>query len=155
MTKQAPDASFDPFGDGIERGYLRNIHGLPTGKRLKDLEHQDFVAFLPDTLAWLSGVEAPDYSDLLTVHRELFVGIYPGQDRYALFPNSVVNKGATVFAFSNNIQRAFEIGCSAKIIPGQTLGHWAYSHPFLEGNGRTFFVCLFVCFFDDRIRRQG
>lgn len=143
---------FDPFGDSKKRGYLRNIHGLPAGKRLKDLEHQDFETFLPDALAFLNGLKSPGYHDLLTVHRKLFGGLYPwaGQDRFELFPGSIVSKGRTNFALSNNIQKAFEIGMHDHNTPGQMLGHLAYAHPFLEGNGRALFV-----FFDDHLRRQG
>jgi cell filamentation protein len=143
--------SFDPFCDAKTRGYLRNIHGLPEGKQLKKLEHQDFALFLPDVLLHLEELRDPAYGDLLTVHRELFGGLYPwaGQDRFELFPGSVVSKGETVFAVSDDIQKAFDLGMSHRQTPGQTLGHLAYAHPFLEGNGRALFT-----FFDDHLRRK-
>lgn len=143
---------FDPFGDAKTAGYLRNFYGLPLGDKLKEVEHHDVKNFWPDTIIQLARHPNPGYPELLKIHEELFGGIYPwaGKDRFMLFPNSVVNKGTTQFALSNNIEKAFHIAMDPKNTLGQRLGHLAYSHPFLEGNGRAIFT-----FFDDHLRRQG
>ena len=143
---------FDPFQDGNSKGYLRNFHGLALGKKLKRAERQDFCLYLPDALRALAEYSKPGYTQLREVHETLFGGLYPwaGQDRYMLFPNSMVNKGDTQFALSNHIEKAFDLAMQPKNSFGQTLGHLAYAHPFLEGNGRALFT-----FFEDHLRRQG
>ena len=144
--------AWDPFNDYRKNGYLQNIHRLPLGNDLKQLEHEDYMAFLPDALLYLSECVSPSYADLLEVHKILFEGLYPtwaGKDRDELTPHDNVRKGNTIFCEPHNLRKAFEIGLKAQTL-GQQLGHWAYTHPFLDGNGRAIFT-----FFDDHVRRSG
>jgi cell filamentation protein len=66
-----------------------------------------------------------------------------------LVPNSAVRKGGTVFAEPQNLRKAFNVAMGSHTF-GTTLGHLAYCHPFLDGNGRAIFT-----FFDDHLRRKG
>lgn len=139
--------NWDPFNDYRKNGYLQNIHRLPLGDDLKQLEHEDFAVFLPDALLYLSQCVSPSYDDLLEVHKIVFEGLYPtwaGKDR-----DDNVRKGNIVFCEPHNLRKAFEIGMKSPTL-GQQLGHWAYTHPFLDGNGRAIFT-----FFDDHVRRTG
>lgn len=134
--------AWDPFNDYRKNGYLQNIHRLPLGDDLKQLEHEDFAVFLEDALLHLSQCVSPSYDDLLEVHKILFEGLYPtwaGKDRNELTPHDNVRKGNTIFCEPHNLRKAFEIGMKAPTL-GQQLGHWAYTHPFLDGNGRAIFT---------------
>lgn len=142
----------DPFNDYKKSGYLQNIHQLPLGNPLKQLEHQDYQLYLPDALAYLSTLSLPNYDDLLEVHKTLFEGIYPtwaGKDRQELTPDKTVHKGDTIFAQPYNMRKAFDIAVQSDTF-GKVLGHLAYTHPFFDGNGRAIFT-----FFDDHVRRSG
>lgn len=149
--KRMSEVIFDPFGDYKQRGYLRNTHQRPLGKEIKKLEAYFFYKNIQIALDELMGLDELDYASLLATHRRLFEELYPwaGQDRYQLFPGSVVWKQQTVFAPSNYIERAFELGWKSSSTLGQTLGHWLYAHPFLEGNGRAIFT-----FFDVYLSKQ-
>lgn len=144
--------AFDAFGDGPNAGYLRNVHGLAVGKRLKMFEHHAYQSNLPGVLDWLSSYKRqPGYDALLEVHGRLFGELYPwaGKDRLELTPDRNVRKGSTEFAQPQNLRKAFNEFLKAKT-PGRALGHLAYCHPFLECNGRAIFT-----FFDDHLRRKG
>lgn len=94
--------NWDPFNDYRKNGYLQNIHRLPLGDDLKQLEHEDFAVFLPDALLYLSQCVSPSYDDLLEVHKIVSEELYPtwaGKDR-----DENVRKGNIVFCelhFSN------------------------------------------------------
>lgn len=142
----------DAFNDYEEAGYLQNSQRLPLGDDLKQLEHEDFSLFLPDALTYLSSLAAPNYDDLLEVHKIVFEGVYPtwaGKDRQELTPHTTVHKGNTVFAQPYNLRKSFDIAMKRETL-GKKLGDLAYTHPFLDGNGRAIFT-----FFDDHIRRTG
>lgn len=144
--------AWDPFNDYKKNGYLQNIHRLPLGDDLKQLEHEDFAVFLEDALLYLAQCVTPSYDDLLEVHKIVFQGLYPtwaGKDRNELTPHDNVRKGNIVFCEPHNLRKAFGLAMKAPTL-GQQLGHLAYTHPFLDGNGRAIFT-----FFDDHVRRCG
>jgi cell filamentation protein len=83
----------------------------------------------------------------------LFEAVYPwaGEDRLTNASRLVVSKGydkkKVWFAYPQDIRRAIDYaldhGQERKFIsakPGEVMGHLAYGHPFLDGNGRTIMV---------------
>lgn len=143
---------FDPFGDFETAGYLRNIYKLTDLNVVKRLEHSSFESNIEQALAYLANVETIDYTSILTVHKMLFMSIYPwaGQDRVMVTPDLRITKGRkgepgyTEFADSEDIRLAAEyaIGLACKQArfrdrPGEVMGALALAHPFLDGNGRT------------------
>lgn len=88
------------------------------------------------------------YADVLEVHRILFSGVYPwaGQDRLETAPHLNITKSGydNLFAQPNEIRMAMDHGLrmasnpdTIRAKPGEIMGYMAYSHPFLDGNGRT------------------
>lgn len=142
---------FDPFGDYDTRGYLQNFYALKRGAKLDSLEQIELGSSLPSALSFLSKEDIPDYNSVLKVHNILFQKIYPwaGKDRLNLDLARYVSKGDTYFAPSYQTKMAFEYAMRQKTF-GKKLGQLAYSHPFLDGNGRALFA-----FFDDHLRRNG
>ncbi len=136
---------FDPFKDFDTAGYLRNFDGEKNLDIVKVVEHELFRANLPDAVDYLSHAKAITYQDFLHVHRLLFQGFYPwaGQDRATTAPESAIHKGQALFAHPSDAARAvnegLRLGLDAKKMrqrPGEVMGLFAFSHPFLDGNGR-------------------
>lgn len=136
---------FDPFGDSDTKGYLRNFHCQRDERRIKEIEHEAFKDNMRAALKMLSEVAELGYTTLLDVHKILFRDLYPwaGQDRQATAPNLIIRKGERLeFAPPFEIQRVFNYALSlASAQPlrrciGKVIGNLAYSHPFLDGNGR-------------------
>lgn len=144
--------AFDPFQDYKTAGYLQNRFKMPLGSDLKRLEHTSYMVALPQALAYLKKQSTPHYDDLLCVHRILFQSIYPtwaGKDRMELTPHQTVCKGNTVFAQPHTLRQGFDFALRGASV-GTQLGNLAYTHPFLDGNGRALFT-----FFEDHLRRNG
>jgi cell filamentation protein len=108
-----------------------------------------FLDKLDEAVATLAAVKELSYQDVLRAHKTLFEDAYPwaGQDRAQTAPNLAVSKGEVLFAHPEHAQRAVEyalkLGNDAKTMaekPGEVMGHLAYGHPFLDGNGRTIMV---------------
>lgn len=142
---------FDPFGDYDSRGYLRNTKGLKDTEAVKVLESVSFKMNVRDALKRLRSSETLSYTDFLTTHRLLFQDLYPwaGLDRAETAPNIAIARAgmADLFAHPRDCQRAAEYGlqmgndvAAMKGAPGTVLGRLAYSHPFLDGNGRAMLV---------------
>jgi cell filamentation protein len=100
-------------------------------------------------LANLAGQKRFGYGDVLGTHKILFEAVFPwaGEDRLANAPHLVISKGPVLFAYPQDIRRsidyALERGQDRAFMaskPGEVMGYLAYSHPFLEGNGRTIMV---------------
>lgn len=140
---------FDPFKDFESAGYLRNAFQVKDAQQVKRIEHNLFLANLPDALAFLSSCNQITYADFAEVHRLLFSAFYPwaGTDRSATAPSIAVSKAGTLFAHPNDAQRAVteglrlgQIADKMRQCPGLVMGLFAYGHPFLDGNGRTMLV---------------
>lgn len=138
--------TFDPFGDFETQGYLRNFEKEKDLALVKRLEHTSFLTGLDEAFAALAPRRKFDYSDVLNTHRILFEAIYPwaGQDRTQTAPHLTIRRGNVIFANPPDIRRAIEYGLQigqdrdAMIRrPGEVMGHLAFGHPFLDGNGRT------------------
>lgn len=142
--------TFDPFGDFEQAGYLRNFAKTKDEKKIKELEHQFFLAHLPTTLDWLA-TQPLTYDTLLEIHKRIFAGLYPwaGCDRLELTPTRTVTKGSTCFAVPQDIQFIF-LKALDQPTPERVLAGLALAHPFLDGNGRAIFL-----FFGEHLRRQG
>jgi cell filamentation protein len=143
--------TFDPFGDFESRGYLRNIAGLRDSRAVKEFEHRAFLEKLPEAVAQLEQVKRLSYRDVLETHRILFEEVYPwaGQDRAATAPHIAIARGGRndLFAHPQSagaaIDYALKLGQDPAVMagrPGEVMGHLAYGHPFLDGNGRTLLV---------------
>jgi cell filamentation protein len=140
---------FDPFKDFETAGYLRNTHQVKDAELVKRIEHDLFLANLPDALAFLASRSQITYGDFLEVHRLLFSAFYPwsGCDRSVTAPNIAVSKADTLFAHPKDAHRAVMEGLRLGQLPqrlqqtpGLVMGLFAYGHPFLDGNGRTMLV---------------
>jgi cell filamentation protein len=140
---------FDPFKDFETAGYLRNTHQVKDVRLVKKIEHDLFLANLPDALGFLAAQEHIGYSEYLAVHRILFADFYPwaGQDRSVTAPDIAVSKAGLLFSHPQDAQRAVAEGLRLGQLkarmnaqPGLVMGLFAYGHPFLDGNGRTMLV---------------
>lgn len=140
---------FDPFKDFETAGYLRNTHQLKDAELVKRIEHDLFLANLPDAMAFLASLSQITYADFLEVHRLLFAAFYPwaGTDRSVTAPNTAVSKAGALFSHPKDAQRAVTEGLrlgqmreKMRQSPGLVMGLFAYGHPFLDGNGRTMLV---------------
>jgi cell filamentation protein len=150
---------FDPFGDYVTRGYLRNTASEKDLEIIKIAEHELFRAQLPRALDFLVQCKKIEYSDFLEVHRILFSALYPwaGQDRHSVLPDRSISKGEVFFCHPKDCRRAVEEGLSLAqnkkqiaIKPGFIMGMFAFGHPFLDGNGRTMLlVHAELCFRTD------
>ena len=141
--------TFDPFGDFETRGYLRNIARTKDTTIIRQLEHSSFTTGIDAALVELAVRKRLSYDDMLDTHKTLFEAVYPwaGHDRLANAPGIGVSKGPVLFARPDLIRRtidyALEKGQDKAFMlakPGEIMGHFAYGHPFLEGNGRTIMV---------------
>ena len=141
--------TFDPFGDFQTRGYLRNVARTRDMQIVRQLEHSSFTTGLDGAFAKLAARKQLSYDDVLGTHRTLFEAVYPwaGQDRMVNAPSIGVSKGPVLFARPDLIRRtidyALEKGQDKAFMlakPGEIMGHLAYGHPFLDGNGRTIMV---------------
>jgi cell filamentation protein len=141
--------TFDPFGDFETRGYLRNVARTKDLKIVRQMEHASFTTGLDAAFAQLAARKQLSYADMLSTHRILFDAVYPwaGQDRLTNAPSIGVSKGPVLFARPDLIRRtidyALEKGQDKAFMrekPGEIIGHLAYGHPFLDGNGRTMMV---------------
>jgi cell filamentation protein len=141
--------TFDPFGDFETRGYLRNFAREKDPEILRRLEHTSFITGIDAALERLTTISPLSYPDILETHRIMFEAIYPwaGQDRLKTAPDLAVSRGPVLFARPEDIQRAADFalnhGQDKKFMaakPGEIMGYLAYSHPFLDGNGRTIMV---------------
>jgi len=141
--------TFDPFGDFETRGYLRNVARTKDTKIIRQLEHTSFTTGLDAAFTKLAARRKLTYEDVLGTHKILFEAVYPwaGEDRMANAPGIGVSKGPVLFARPDLIRRsvdyALEKGQDKAFMlarPGEVMGHLAYAHPFLDGNGRTIMV---------------
>lgn len=141
--------TFDPFGDFETRGYLRNLFGEKDHEIVRRLEHSSFVSAVGEAFGNLSHRTPISYEDVLETHRTLFQDIYPwaGQDRAQFAPDIAVSKGNVLFAHPEDARQAvnyaLRLGQDASFMAekfGEVMGHLAYGHPFLDGNGRTIMV---------------
>lgn len=141
--------TFDPFLDFETRGYLRNVAGERNLETVKRLEHRSFLGKLDGALEALEPIERLSYGDVLATHRRLFEAVYPwaGQDRSQTAPDLAISKGPVLFAHPADARRAVEhglrLGQDTGFMaerPGEVMGHLAYGHPFLDGNGRALMV---------------
>lgn len=143
---------FDPFGDFKSAGYLRNTLKLKKTEEIKRLEHLTFELGIDEALNFLSTIKSINYLSILKVHNILFSGFYPwaGKDRNELTPNLTIIKNhanhshQTVFEHPKYIRLAIEYALKLasnplyfRENPGEIMGLLAFSHPFLDGNGRT------------------
>ena len=140
---------FDPFKDFATAGYLRNTHAIKDVALIKNIEHDLFLANLPDALAFLAAQDDIGYGEYVAVHRILFSDFYPwaGQDRTATAPDIAESKAGLLFSHPKDARRAVEEGLRLGQLtarmnaqPGLVMGLFAYGHPFLDGNGRTMLV---------------
>jgi cell filamentation protein len=141
--------TFDPFGDFETRGYLRNVARTKDLKIVRQMEHTSFTTGLDTAFAKLAARKQLSYDDMLSTHQILFDAVYPwaGQDRLINAPSIGVSKGPVLLARPDLIRRtidyALEKGQDKAFMrekPGEIIGHLAYGHPFLDGNGRTMMV---------------
>ncbi|CAK0779218.1 cell filamentation protein [Gammaproteobacteria bacterium] len=141
--------TFDPFADFETRGYLRNLFGERDLEIVRHLEHSAFVSGVEEAIYNLSWRPVLSYKDVLDTHRILFKDIYPwaGQDRLQTAPDIAVSKGSVLFAHPEDVRQAVEyalrLGQDKYFMSqkyGEVMGHLAYGHPFLDGNGRTIMV---------------
>jgi cell filamentation protein len=141
--------TFDPFGDFETRGYLRNFAGEKDPEIVRRLEHMSFTTGIDSAFDRLAAIKRISYKDILDTHKILFDAVYPwaGQDRLRTAPDLAVSKGPTLFAYPKDIQRAVDYALDhgqdnvfMAEKPGEIMGYLAYSHPFLDGNGRTIMV---------------
>ena len=116
---------------------------------VRQLEHSSFTTGIGAAFAKLAARKQLSYDDVLGTHKILFEAVYPwaGQDRMANAPGIGVSKGPVLFARPDLIRRAIgyamEKGQDKAFMltrPGEIMGHLAYGHPFLDGNGRTIMV---------------
>jgi cell filamentation protein len=141
--------TFDPFNDFETRGYLQNVFGEKDPEIVKHLEHSAFIAGIAEAFQYLSFVRQLSYPDVLRTHQTLFGDLYPwaGQDRTETAPDIAVGKGGILFAHPADAKVAvgygLKLGSDKAFMadkPGEVMGYFAYGHPFLDGNGRTFMV---------------
>lgn len=139
--------TFDPFGDFAERGYLRNHFGIRDRTELSQVEYTNYRTVLPEALSYLeaSGLA---YDDILQVHKILFSAIYPwaGEDRSDTAPDIAILRGGydDLFCHPMDCRRAGEHALESLLTPemlvdspGDAYSLLCYSHPFLDGNGRS------------------
>jgi cell filamentation protein len=145
--------TFDPFGDFDKRGYLRNVARTRDRKIVRQMEHSSFTTGIDAAFAKLTAQNRLSYEDVLATHKILFEAVYPwaGEDRLTNAPRLVVSKGndqkKVWFAYPQDIRRAIDYALNLgqertfmTATPGEVMGHLAYGHPFLDGNGRTIMV---------------
>lgn len=154
--------SFDPFGDFETAGYLRNSLQLKDPIEVKESEHLSFESSIEDALAYLAKSKPIDYKTVLRIHEILFCDFYPwaGKDRNELVPHLAVFKGSLDDPRSTAFERpelirmsvdyALKLAADKKRFrnrPGEVMGQLAFSHPFLDGNGRTILlVFMELCY---------
>jgi cell filamentation protein len=138
--------TFDPFGDFVTEGYLRNFEKEKDLAIVKRAENLSFTTSLDEAFAHLAKSRQLAYQDILQTHRILFGAVYPwaGQDRLQTAPKLSVKRGNIIFANPSEIRPA--VGFALKrgqdknymtAKPGEIMGYLAYGHPFLDGYGRT------------------
>ena len=139
---------FDPFGDFETRGYLRNFRKLKDRKLISDQERVAFAAFAPKAAKLIRVTQHISYADVLKTHEILFGRLYPwaGQDRSMTAPNLSISKAGIedLFTLPGHeklaMNHALHLGSNPHVMkakPGEIMGLMAFSHPFLDGNGRT------------------
>jgi len=151
----------DPFGDYETAGYLKNSFGEKDIVSVGRVETATYEQEVLPTLLYLESLPILKYENLLEVHRRIFSSIYPwaGQDRSVTAPHIAIAKAGfnTLFAHPADVRRAAEYALQQgkdksylRAHPGEVFGQLAYSHPFLEGNGRTILTV-----YADLVRRAG
>lgn len=154
--------SFDPFGDFETAGYLQNSLQLKDPVEVKESEHLSFESSIEDALVCLARSKPIDYETVLKIHEILFCDFYPwaGKDRNELIPHLAVFKGShddprsTAFErpdfIKMSVDYALKLATDKKRFrecPGEVMGQLAFSHPFLDGNGRTILlVFMELCY---------
>ncbi|VVP67910.1 hypothetical protein PS918_00650 [Pseudomonas fluorescens] len=154
--------NFDPFGDFETAGYLQNSLQLKDPVEVKESEHLSFESSIEDALAHLAKSKLIDYETVLKIHEILFCDFYPwaGKDRNELIPHLAVFKGShddprsTAFErpdfIKMSVDYALKLAADKKrfrACPGEVMGQLAFSHPFLDGNGRTILlVFMELCY---------
>jgi cell filamentation protein len=138
----------DPFEDYETAGYLRNFFKEKDLTIVGHLETAAFEDHIHEAIRSLRRLPSIDYEHITGTHKLLFDSVYPwaGQDRWENAPNIAIVKGGykTLFAHPADIRRAAQYALAQardtmrlRERPGEIFGYLAYSHPFLEGNGRT------------------
>ena len=140
---------FDPFGDAQTAGYLRNVHGIKERRRIEALERLAVQGNIVPAASFQHSIRGPiRYSHVLRTHKTLLGALYPwaGNDRSITTPDFHITKAGLKDLFSDprDVRRAMEYALSEasnpstmRQKPGWVMGLMAYSHPFLDGNGRT------------------
>jgi fido (protein-threonine AMPylation protein) len=138
--------TFDPFGDFATQGYLRNHAAQKAPAKVKHLEHDSFRANVGHALQALAAKDDLTFEDVKEVHKTLFEEVYPwaGRDRSENAREIHVTKGSVEFMIATHVGRGVEYAlqqgndvATMRAKPGEVIGHLAYAHPFLDGNGRT------------------
>jgi cell filamentation protein, protein adenylyltransferase len=145
--------TFDPFGDFATQGYLRNVEKEKNLDIVKRLEHASFTTGLAEAFTELQKPDTLSYANILQTHGILFDAVYPwaGTDRSVVAPRLSVRKGRVIFANPSEIRPAAEFALRKgqetdylRTHPGEIVGYLAFSHPFLDGNGRTILTVFSV-----------
>lgn len=145
--------TFDPFGDFATEGHLRNVEKEKNLEIVKRLEHASFTTGLAEAVTALQKADALSYPNFLQTHGILFDAVYPwaGKDRSVVAPKLSVRKGRVIFANPSEIRPAAEFALRKgqetdylRAHPGEIMGYLAFSHPFLDGNGRTILTVFSV-----------
>src|SRR5258708_1009344 len=93
--------TFDPFGDFVTEGYLRNFEKEKDLAIVKRAENASFTTGLDEAFATLSKARVLSYDDVLKTHGILFGAIYPwaGQDRTQTAPKLFLRVMADPFYY--------------------------------------------------------
>ncbi|SDS87926.1 molybdopterin-guanine dinucleotide biosynthesis protein A/cell filamentation protein [Pseudomonas asplenii] len=161
MNKRSPSV-FDPFGTFHSKGYLENATGEKDLEKVKRMEHLAFSARLEQALTMLAATKEITYATVLKTHKALFQDFYhwAGRDRLSTTPDKEISKGdvnspfRTEFERPEQIRLAFDYGLQLasdqnrmRAKAGTIMGLFAFSHPFLDGNGRTILLIhMELCF---------
>jgi len=140
--------TFDPFKDFESRGYLRNAAAEKDMTAVKRLEQTEFRSNLHKAMDALANKPRLEYADILQTNKTLFSALYPwaGQDRFVTAPDIAISKGGIsgMFANPSEIKLAADFALKQgndpafmRNKPGEVMGSLAFSHPFLDTNGRT------------------
>ena len=139
----------DPFGDFETAGYLRNVYGYKEKAAVTGAERFTVKNNLSTAAEFIRRVNGEiRYSHVLKVHKLLFGELYPwaGIDRSVNAPELNITKAGLddLFSLPFDTRRAMEYALNQasnqsvmRQKPGWIMGLMAYSHPFLDGNGRT------------------
>ena len=102
--------TFDPFGDFVTRGYLRNMARAKDPEIVQRLLHNSFLTGIDAALDHLEAQTSLTYADVLQTHKTLFEAVFPwaGEDRQTNASHLFVKKGSVLFAHPNDIRKAVD-----------------------------------------------